>query len=203
MKIKLTEDQYKRLLVENDKSFLDGKVEFPHIGNKVNKFIVKLFNYIHQKVGPYTIHNQREIRQIMVRDFGLTLAEAMLLTHNYGTFSSSGEVDEFSSYLGEPLEFYGQLKFNTRIPMQAYINGTTEGFLLGDATSIDDFIDQLENNNWDDVDTDWNDDVESYPEDAEWEIDVDYAGDRVADEIVDLKRHGDEGDIRDRIEIVQ
>ena len=87
--------------------------------------------------------------------------------------------------------------------MQAYINGTTEGFLLGDATSIDDFIDQLENNNWDDVDTDWNDDVESYPEDAEWEIDVDYAGDRVADEIVDLKRHGDEGDIRDRIEIVQ
>ena len=66
MKIKLTEDQYKRLLVENDKSFLDGKVEFPHIGNVVNKFIVKLFNYLYEKVGTYTIHKDREIRQIIV-----------------------------------------------------------------------------------------------------------------------------------------
>ena len=57
MRIKLSEEQYNRLLVENDKKFLDGKVEFPHIGNKVNKFIVKLFNYIHQKVGPFTRSN--------------------------------------------------------------------------------------------------------------------------------------------------
>ena len=34
MKIKLTEQQYNRLLVENDKSFLDGNVDFPHIGNE-------------------------------------------------------------------------------------------------------------------------------------------------------------------------
>ena len=94
MKIKLTEEQYNRLLVENDKKFLDGKVEFPHIGNKVNKFIVKLFNYIYEKRGDTPLnHQERDIREIMVRDFGLTLPEAKLLTHNYGTFSGSGEVE--------------------------------------------------------------------------------------------------------------
>ena len=36
MRIKLTEEQYNRLLVENEKDFLDGQVNFKHIGNKVN-----------------------------------------------------------------------------------------------------------------------------------------------------------------------
>jgi hypothetical protein len=202
MKIKLTEGQYNRLLVEDDKKFLDGKVEFPHIGNKVNKFIVKLFNYIHQKVGPFKPSNNMEIRDIITRDFGLTDGEAELLRHNYDTFSGSEGVSEFSSYLGEPLEFYGELKFNTRIPMSAYISGTMDGYITGHATSVDDFIDKLENNDWEDVDTDWNDDIESYPEDADWEIDTDYTADRVTDEITDLKRQGDEDDIIDRIEIM-
>ena len=203
MKIKLTEGQYNRLLVENDKTFLAGKVDFPHIGNKVNKFIVKLFNYIHQKVGPFTQSNRNDIKDIITRDFGLTDGEAELLRHNYDTFSGSEGVSEFSSYLGEPLEFYGELKFNTRIPMSAYISGTMDGYITGHATSVDDFIDKLENNDWEDVDTDWNDDIESYPEDADWEIDTDYTADRVTDEITDLKRQGDEDDIIDRIEIVK
>tara|TARA_Y100000310_G_scaffold290603_1_gene317930 strand:- start:425 stop:1039 length:615 start_codon:yes stop_codon:yes gene_type:complete len=202
MKIKLTEDQYKRLLVENDKSFLDGKVEFPHIGNKVNKFIVKLFNYIHHKVGTFKPSNNREIREIIIRDFGLTDGEAELLRHNYANFSHDIDTDDFSEFIGADLEFYGELKFNTRIPMSAYMYGTMDGYLTGHATSIDDFIDKLENNDWEDVDTDWVDDIESYPEDAEWEIDTDYTSDRVSDEIMDLRRQGDEDDIRDRIEIM-
>lgn len=202
MKIKLSESQYNRLLVENDKEFLDGKVEFPHIGNKVNKFIVKLFNYIYKKMGRFTRSNSREIRNIITRDFGLTNAEAELLGHNYATFSASDEVSDFSSYLGEPLEFYGELKFNTRIPMQAYISGTMDGYVTGHATSVDDFIEQLKDNTWEDIDTDWVDDIESYPEDGEWEIDTDYAVDRITDEIIDLQRQGDEDDIIDRIEIM-
>ena len=43
MKIRLTENQYKRLLKENDKDFLDGNVNFRNIGNKVDKPIAKLF----------------------------------------------------------------------------------------------------------------------------------------------------------------
>jgi len=201
MKIKLTEDQYKRLLVENDKSFLDGKVEFPHISNVVNKFIVKLFNYLHQKVGPYTIHKQREIRQIMVRDFGLTLAEAKLLTHNYGTFSSNGEVDEFSSYLGEPLEFWGEFRYNTTIPVSAYVNGYIGGWVTGHARNYDEFIEQIKDGDWEDIDSDWSEDIESYPEDAEWDFDSDYAVDRLRDEINDMERDNDKASIWGRIEI--
>ena len=202
MKIKLTEGQYNRLLVENDKTFLAGKVDFPHIGNKVNKFIVKLFNYIHQKVGPFTQSNRNDIKDIITRDFGLTKAEAELLRHNYANFSHDTDTDDFSEFIGADLEFYGELKFNTRIPMSAYISGTMDGYVTGHATSVDDFIDKLENNDWEDVDTDWNDDIESYPEDADWEIDTDYTADRVTDEITDLKRQGDEDDIIDRIELM-
>ena len=201
MKIKLTEDQYKRLLVENDKSFLEGKVEFPHIGNEVNKFIVKLFNYLHQKVGPYRTSLDRDIIQIIVRDFGLTLPEAKLLTHNYGTFSSSGEVDEFSSYLGEPLEYWGEFKFNTQVPLQAYVYGTISGWVTGHATSYDDFIEQIKSGDWEDIDSDWSDDIESYPEDAEWDIDQDYAFDKIRDEINDLDSYTDNASILSRIEI--
>jgi len=202
MKIKLTESQYNRLLVENDKDFLAGEVEFPHIGNKVNKFIVKLFNYIYKKVGRYQHTNRGIIMKIIRDDFGLTDAEAELLRHNYGTFTATDEVSEFSSYLGEPLEFYGELKFTTRIPMTTYISGTMDGYVTGHATSVDDFIEQLKDNNWEDIDSDWNDHIESYPDDAEWDIDTDYAGDRITDEIIDLRRQGDEDDIRDRIEIM-
>ncbi len=202
MKIKLTEGQYKRLLVENDKSFLDGKVDFPHIGNKVNKFIVKLFNYIHQKVGPFTQSNRNDIKDIITRDFGLTKAEAELLRHNYANFSHDTDTDDFSEFIGADLEFYGELKFNTRIPMQAWITGTMDGYVTGHATSVDDFIDKLEKDGWEDVDTDWLGDVESYAEDAEWEIDTDYTVDRLSDEIADLKRQGDEDDIIGRIEIM-
>lgn len=201
MKIKLSEDQYNRLLVENDKSFLDGNIDFPHIGNKVNKFIVKLFNYLHQKVGPYTIHKQREIRQIMVRDFGLTLPEAKVLTHNYGTFSSSGEVDEYSSYLGEPLEYWGEFRYNTTIPITAYVSGDIEGWVTGHATSYDEFIDQLKEGDWEDIDSDWSDEIESYPEDAEWDIDSDYAFDRIRDEIDGIEEYRGKKDILQKIEI--
>jgi len=201
MKIKLTESQYNRLLLENDKSFLEGKVEFPHIDNKVNKFIVKLFNYIYEKVGPYTIHNQREIRQIMVRDFGLTLAESKLLTHNYGTFSSSGEVDEFSSYLGEPLEFWGEFRYNTTIPISAYVSGYIPGWVTGHASDYEEFIEQVKSGDWEDIDSEWSEDIESYPEDAEWDFDSDYAVDRIKDEIIDLERHNDKATILRNIKI--
>ena len=200
MKIKLTEEQYNRLLVENDKSFLDGKVEFTHIGNKINKFIVKLFNYLYKKIGPFSAGRQREIREMMVRDFGLTLAEAKLLTYNYEILSDQ-DVSEFSGYLGEPLEFYGEFRFNTRIPVSAYIDGSIDGWVTGHAHSYEDFIQQLKDGDWEDIDTDWAEEIESFPEDAEWDIDSDYAVDKIGDEMRDLLRHQTKEEILKRIEI--
>ena len=43
MKIRLTENQYKRLLKEDDSDFLDGNVNFRNVGNKIDKVISKLF----------------------------------------------------------------------------------------------------------------------------------------------------------------
>ena len=200
MKIKLTEDQYKRLLVENDKSFLDGKVDFPHIGNKVNKFIVKLFNYIYEKKGRYVPSQNRDIREMMVRDFGLTLAESKLLIHNYDLFSDEG-VSEFSGYLDAPLEFWGEFRYNTSIPVQAYVGGYIGGWVTGHASNYDEFIEQLKDGDWEDIDSDWSEDIESYPEDAEWDFDSDYAVDRITDEVSDLERHTDKATILSRIEI--
>mgnify|MGYP003660585122 CR=1 FL=1 len=202
MKIKLTEEQYKRLLVENDKDFLDGKVEFPHIENKVNKFVVKLFNYIHQKEGRYQPSKNRDIHNIITRDFGLTNAEAKLLTHNYADFTLDGEVSDFNEFLGTPLEFWGEFKYNTRVPLSAYVNGNIDGWVTGHASSYEDFIEQLAQGDWEDIDSDWSDEIESFPEDAEWDIDSDYAWDMLKDEIADTKRHGNMQDVRDRIELM-
>jgi len=202
MKIKLTEDQYNRLLVENDKDFLDGKVEFPHIENKVNKFVVKLFNYIHQKEGPYVPSKNRDIHTIITRDFGLTNGEAKLLTHNYADLTLDGEVSDFNEFLGKPLEFYGEFKFNTRIPLSAYVNGNIDGWVTGHASSYEDFIEQLAQGDWEDIESDWSEEIDSFPEDAEWDIDSDYAWDMLKDEIADTKRHGDMQDVRDRIELM-
>lgn len=205
MKIKLTESQYNRLLLENDKSFLDGKVEFPHIGNKVNKFIVKLFNYIYDKEGRggEGATQNRKITQIMVRDFGLKNSEAKLLTHNYNILSSNGEETEFSKFLGEPLEYWGEFKFNTEIPVQAYVTGYIGGYVTGYASNYEEFIAQLSDGEYEDIDSDWSEDIESYPEDAEWDIDEDYAYDRIGEIIGDLKRRGDDNAIMSNIEITQ
>ena len=202
MKIKLTEEQYNRLLVENDKSFLDGDAEFPHIENKVNKFVVKLFNYIHQKEGRYQPSKNRDIHNIITRDFGLTNAEAKLLTHNYADLTLDGEVSDFNEFLGAPLEFWGEFKFNTRVPLSAYVSGNIDGWVTGHASSYEDFIEQLAQGDWEDIDSDWSDEIESFPEDAEWDIDSDYAWDMLKDEIADNQRHGDMQDVRDRIELM-
>ena len=186
MKIKLTESQYSRLLVENDKSFLDGDVQFPNIGNKVSKFIVKLFNYIYKKIGSYEVHKSQDIGMIMTRDFGLTVPESKLLIHNYSNFSKNTEVSEFNEFLGLPLEFYGEFKYTTGVPVSAYVNGRMEGFVYGNASSYEEFIDSMKNGNWDlTMDSDWEGSVESWPEDAEWEIDQDWGIERLSDEIGD------------------
>ena len=137
---------------------------------------------------------------MMVRDFGLTLAEAKLLTYNYEILSYQ-DVSEFSGYLGEPLEFYGEFRFNTRIPVSAYIDGSIDGWVTGHAHSYEDFIQQLKDGDWEDIDTDWAEEIESFPEDAEWDIDSDYAVDKIGDEMRDLLRHQTKEEILKRIEI--
>ena len=93
MKIKLTEEQYKRLLVEDDKDFLDGAINFKHIGNKVTPFVVRLFNIINEKCKDCPWDH---LVNMIKNDFSLTEQEAILLTYNYNNFRGKRPNDEWT-----------------------------------------------------------------------------------------------------------
>ena len=182
MKIKLTEEQYNRLLVENEKDFLDGDVNFKHIGNKVTPFIVKLFNIIAKKS---QMTWDAQVRMIK-NDFSLTEAEAVLLTYNFNNFKAQkGITDDFSSVLGEPLVYYGRFIFDTEVPVHGTVSGYIDGYAEAYATSYEEFLEQLQNGDVEVV-ADWNNRVDSYDHDTDWEVDHDYAQDRVSDNTSDF-----------------
>ena len=197
MKIKLKESQYKRLLVENDKDFLDGEVSFRHIGNKVSKFIIKLYNYLYQKKGN-TKPRLDYIRMIR-DDFSLTTAEAQLLAYNYEAFSKNAKDGDYEKFLGEPLTFYGKFKFETSVPVFGQASGWVDGTAYGYATSYEDFIENLEDGDIEDIEADWNNRVDWDEYNIEWEVDGDYAYDRLRDEIEQVI---DDDEVKDRISIV-
>ena len=84
MRIKLLESQYNRLLKENDKDFLDGTVNFKEIGNKVDKFIIKCFNFIRKRYP-----NFKQLRDIpmiskkVAQDLAIPNAVSLVICYNY------------------------------------------------------------------------------------------------------------------------
>ncbi len=196
MKIKLTEEQYKRLLVENEKDFLDGDVNFKHIGNKVTPFIVKLFNIIAKKS---QMTWDAQVKMVK-NDFSLSEAEAVLLVYNFNNFKSlKGITDDFSEVLGEPLTYYGRFMFDTDIPVFGTVSGYIEGYAEGYATSYEEFLEQLQNGDVEVV-PDWGNTVDTYDHNTEWEVDRDYAHDRVSDNTMDFDEE-ELGDFKDRVTI--
>ena len=196
MKIKLTEEQYNRLLVENDKDFLDGDVNFKHIGNKVTPFIVKLFNIIAQKS-----KKTWDAQVGMVKnDFSLSEAEAVLLVYNFNNFKAlKGITDDFSEVLGEPLTYYGRFSFDTEVPVFGTVSGYIDGHAEGYATSYEDFLENLQNGDIEVV-PNWNGRVDTDDYNTEWEVDHDYAHDRVADLTMDYDEE-ELDDFKDRVTI--
>ena len=101
MKIRLTENQYKRLLKEDDKDFLDGEVNFKNIGNKVDRFIAKLFcNLVKndkykpndltteklKSSNPFKYGQLHNIKNRIIELGGYSDSESLLLTYNYVKF---------------------------------------------------------------------------------------------------------------------
>ena len=122
------------------------------------------------------------------------------MIHKYGLFSDEGVI-EFSGYFDVTWEFWGEFRFNTRVPTQSYISGDIEGWVTGHARSYEEFIKQLKDGDWEDIDSDWSEEVEFFPKEADWEIDSDDAVDRIKDEMSDLERYSDKSTILSRIEI--
>jgi len=196
MKIKLTEEQYNRLLVENDKDFLDGQVNFKHIGNKVTPFIVRLFNIIAKKS---EMTWDAQVRMIK-NDFSLTEQEATLLTYNFNNFKSQkGVTDDFNEVLGQPLVYYGKFLFDMDVPVYGNIGGTIDGWAEGYATSYEDFLEQIQNGDVEAI-PDWSSRVDADTYDVDWEVDEDYANDKVSD-VGDEYDEADSSDFMDRVSI--
>ena len=179
MKIKLTEEQYNRLLVENDKDFLDGEVNFPHIGNKVTKFITKIFNFLKKKNVDYIFNAIK----ILKNDFSLSEEEADMLAYNYTNVYR--DVEDYNDIIGEPLKFWGKFHMVMDIPMYATASGWLPGKVTGYGTSYEDFIENMESSDYEEAIL-ANGYVEYDVSDMDWEIDEDYLQDRVGDVAMDL-----------------
>ena len=194
MKIKLTEEQYNRLLVENDKDFLGGQVNLKHIGNKVNPFIVKLFTIIYNKCNKC---NYFEVKEMIKDDFSLTEAESHLLSYNYHQFLLKDSTGNFKDFMGEPLEYYGKFVFNTTVPVYGTVWGMIDGSAEGYATSYEDFIDNILKSGRFEVDVRWASNVEHDGYDTDWQLDKDGAEELIVDDVHDYE----EAEIMDRITI--
>ena len=188
MKIKLTEGQYNKLLVENDKDFLDGMVNFKHIGNKVDKFIIKCFNFM-KKQYP----NFKQLRDIpaysikLSKDLVIPRSVCLVICYNYyllwNKINPTNYEGDLSEFLGNPLEFYGEFELNEEIPVRGYISGYQMGTYTGYASTEEEFLDQLEDGEYYDYDT--TDSYVDYDNNIEWEVDEGYIDDFLSQRVAD------------------
>ena len=194
MKIRLTENQYKRLLKEDDKDFLDGMVNFKNIGNKIDKSTAKLFSVVQR--GDNFVPN---IKFNMVIDtpmrndsfnkiikrfqelMGYTNAEAILLGYNYckmyDDIVSANETGNWESLIGKPLEFYGKFSHPITVYHTGFITGYSSGSAETYATDYDNFIDKFESGEVETTDSGDNIDYECY--DIHFEYNWDYTQDNL------------------------
>jgi hypothetical protein len=199
MKIRLTENQYKRLLKENDTDFLNGMANFAEIGNKINKFIARLFITIdvNENFPKGIIERDRGlIKSLVEYSGGFSKEVATLLAYNYVKYRDLIEKGEVEELIGLPLEFYGEFSWNGTIPVMAFINGQVSGAYSGHATSPEEFYEKMLEGDYEDVDdegydVDWD---HSY---IDWDIDHDWVGESLGNQLGEL----DKDDVIDDIEL--
>ena len=201
MRIKLRESQYSRLLKENDKDFLDGSVNFKEIGNKVDKFIIKCYNFIRKHYPNFNhLRNIPSFSQKVAQDLAIPNAVSLVICYNYlllwDKLDPKNYEGDFSEMLGEPLEFYGEFELSEEIPVRGYLNGYQMGKYTGYATNQEDFLDQLEDGEYYSYDT-----TDNYVEyngvDIDWEIDEGYVDDFIYDRV-----SGYRDDMEDNVNLV-
>ena len=201
MRIKLRESQYSRLLKENDKDFLDGSVNFKEIGNKVDRFIIKCYNFMRKHYPNFNnLRNIPTYSQKVAQDLAIPNAVSLVICYNYlllwDKLDPKNYEGDFSEMLGEPLEFYGEFELSEEIPVRGYLNGYQMGKYTGYATNQEDFLDQLEDGEYYSYDT-----TDNYVEyngvDIDWEIDEGYVDDFIYDRV-----SGYRDDMEDNVNLV-
>ena len=202
MRIKLRESQYSRLLKENDKDFLDGSVNFKEIGNKVDKFIIKCYNFIRKHYPNFNhLRYIPTVSQKVAQDLAIPNAVSLVICYNYlllwDKLDPKNYEGDLSEMLGEPLEFYGEFELSEEVPMRGYLSGYQMGKYTGYARNEEEFLDQLEDGEYYNYDVDHNDYIEYHAADIDWEVDEGYLDDHVAQRVGDLR-----DDLIDNVELV-
>jgi hypothetical protein len=197
MKIRLTESQYKRLLNEDDKSFLDGDVDFANIDNKVTPVVAKIFivlknknfepssDYLRMK-NPIESQNFRKIAEELRTLTGYENDEVILLTHNYSTWLDDDikNTDDWKSLVGLPLEYYGKMNHPHSVNWSGYLSGWGDGSVSAYATNYDDFQQRVEDG---DVEIEYeNGGIDYDDRDIQWERNYDFDYDNLSDLEIDL-----------------
>ena len=197
MKIRLTENQYKRLLKEDGKEFLGGDVDFANIDNKVTPVVAKIFivlknknfepssDYLRMK-NPIESQNFRKIAEELRTLTGYENDEVILLTHNYSTWLDDDikNTDDWKSLVGLPLEYYGKMNHPHSVNWSGYLSGWGDGSVSAYATNYDDFQQRVEDG---DVEIEYeNGEIDYDDRDIQWERNYDFDYDNLSDLEIDL-----------------
>ena len=196
MKIRLTESQYKRLLNEDDKSFLDG-VTFSNIDNKVTPVIAKIFMVLKNKhfepsseylklKEPLVSENFVKIADAIRTISGYQNDEVILLTHNYCSvlWSVIKNTVDWKSLVGLPLEFYGKMNHPYSVNWTGYLGGWGNGSVSAYATNYEDFKRKIDAGEVEIEDE--NGEIDYDDRDIQWERNYDYDYENLDDLEIDL-----------------
>ena len=117
MKVKLTEEQYNRLLTENTGG------EWGRVSKTVNAFIVRIFKKIREKIQNGGLKMNSDIVDFIMNDLALTQEEAIILAHNFKAMVDYHSEQDLNELLGKPMEFMGIWQIPTHIPTVVELAG--------------------------------------------------------------------------------
>jgi hypothetical protein len=197
MKIRLTESQYKRLIKEDDKSFLGGDLDFMNIDNKVTPVVSKIYMVLKNKnfepsidylrlKNPIESITFRKIAEEIRNLTGYQNDEVILLTHNYCTvlWENIKNTDDWKYLVGLPLQYYGKMNHPYSVNWSGYLSGWGSGSVSAYATDYEDFQSKIDEG---EVEIDYdNGEIDYDDRDIQWERNYDYDYDNLSEIDFDL-----------------
>jgi len=197
MKIRLTESQYNRLIKEDDKSFLDGDLDFMNIDNKVTPVVSKIYMVLKNKnfepsidylrlKNPIESITFRKIAEEIRNLTGYQNDEVILLTHNYCTvlWEDIKNTDDWKYLVGLPLQYYGKMNHPYSVNWSGYLSGWGSGSVSAYATDYEDFQSKIDEG---EVEIDYdNGEIDYDDRDIQWERNYDYDYDNLSEIDFDL-----------------
>lgn len=132
MKVRLTEEQYNRLLTED--------TNYGRLGDTFQQYMIRTFKLLSKKS-----LSDNEIKKTFKEDLGLSDHESNILLYNYKNKFSSIPVSEYDSLIGKPIDFVGTYKIAVNMPTVVSCRTYIDGFVEVTANSKEDAINKVEN----------------------------------------------------------